>query len=78
MTGARTTFAAKAHPHLAPAVEQALRSSNFGKACAGKSVTLVFNFVIDEKLDPGAAVRISFSYPNQFSIMVPHPVAHID
>jgi hypothetical protein len=61
---------AKGHRLLAPYVEQAIRASTFRKACAGKSVKLIFNFSFDE--DRYKAV--SFGYPNQFWITVPHPV----
>lgn len=58
---------ASGHPLLAPAVEKAIRASVFLKACGGKSVTLVFNFVLSENLD---TQRVSFGYPNQFWISV--------
>jgi hypothetical protein len=65
-----------AHSLLTPAVEKALRASQFRKSCAGKSVTLVFNFVLGEELDPdGLPQRVSYSYPNQFSISVPPRIA---
>ena len=56
-------------PHmLVPYVERALRASTFRKTCGGKVVQLVFNFDFDE--DPYKAV--SFRYPNEFFITVPH------
>ena len=57
------------HPLLAEAVEKALRASTFRKTCGGKSVRLIFNFVIDEDSNPGPQ-RVSFGYPNQFWISV--------
>ena len=63
---------ASGHPLLAPAVEKAIRASVFLKACGGKSVTLVFNFVLGENFDPDKLPqRVSFGYPNQFWISVP-------
>jgi Gram-negative bacterial TonB protein C-terminal len=61
-----------AHRLLVPAVEKSVRASKFSKTCGGKSVRLVFNFVLAEELDPDKLPqRVSFSYPNQFSISVP-------
>ncbi len=37
---------AAGHRLLAPAVEKAIRASAFLKTCSGKSVRLVFNFVL--------------------------------
>jgi hypothetical protein len=60
------------HSVLAPAVEKALRASTFRKICSGKSVTLVFNFVLGDQFDPDRlSQRVSFGYPNQFWISVP-------
>jgi len=50
-----------------PAVEEAIRGSVFRRDCDGKSVILIFNFVLGEKLDP----RMSFGYPNRFWISAP-------
>jgi len=53
-----------------PVVEKSLRASTFSKSCAGKKVTLVFNFVMTE--NPRAQVTTSFfGYPNQFWIAAP-------
>lgn len=55
-----------------PAVELALRASAFRKTCGGESVTLVFNFVLGEDLDPNHLQQtVSFEYPNRFWISVP-------
>jgi hypothetical protein len=63
---------AAGHPLLAPAVEKAIRASVFLKACGGKSVTLVFSFVLGENFDPDKLPqRVSFGYPNRFWISVP-------
>jgi hypothetical protein len=63
---------AAGHTLLAPAVEKAIRASVFLKTCGGKSVRLVFNFVLGENLDPDKLPqRTSFGYPNQFWISVP-------
>jgi hypothetical protein len=60
------------HPILAEAAEKALRASAFLKSCGGKSVKLVFNFVLGENFDPDKLPqRVSFGYPNQFWISVP-------
>jgi outer membrane biosynthesis protein TonB len=58
------------------AVEESLRASVFAKSCAGKQVSLVFNFVIAE---PGASTQLKFSfgYPNQFWI-VAHFRTYVD
>lgn len=53
---------------LAPYVENAVGRSSFRMACGGKVVQLVFSFGFDE--DPYKAV--SFRYPNEFVITVPH------
>ncbi len=61
-----------AHPLLAPSVGAALRASAFKKSCAGKSITVVYKFAIDEAIQTGtSSQRISFRYPNQFWISVP-------
>jgi hypothetical protein len=60
------------HKLLSPAVEKALRASIFRKSCGGKSVTLLFNFVVGDGFDPEKLPqRISFGYPNEFWISVP-------
>lgn len=69
---AKTTSEEPAHALLIQAVQNAIVASAFRKSCAGKSVSLVFNFVFGEKPDTDRQrQRISFSYPNQFSISVP-------
>ena len=56
-------------PHLlVPYVERAVGASTFRKTCGGRMVQLVFNFDFDE--NPYKAV--SFRYPNEFFITVPH------
>jgi hypothetical protein len=68
----QTTFSSGAHPLLSPSVAYALRASSFHKSCGGKSVRLVFNFVLGENFDPDKLPqRVSFGYPNQFWISVP-------
>jgi hypothetical protein len=63
---------AAGHKLLAPAVEKAIRASTFLKTCGGKSVRLVFNFVLGKNLDPDKLPQhVSFGYPNQFWISVP-------
>ena len=57
---------------FAPAVDEALRASAFGGACGGKSVTLIFHFVLGEELDSNSLQQaVSFGYPNRFWISVP-------
>jgi hypothetical protein len=68
------SFSQSAHPLLTTAVENALHLSVFRKDCAGKSIKVIFNFVIDAKSDPSRSARISFGYPDQFWISVPTPV----
>jgi hypothetical protein len=55
-----------------PDVEKSLRESKFAKSCAGKKVTLVFNFVMGERLLP-KEIRFSFGPPNQFWIAAGTP-----
>ena len=57
------------HPLLSPAVDHALRASSFHKSCSGKSVTLVFNFVLSDYYPDGRVQDVSFGYPNQFWIL---------
>ena len=54
------------HSILSPAVDKAIRVSAFRKTCGGKSVALIFNFVLHS--DP--AKKVSFGYPNQHWISV--------
>ena len=57
------------------AVEKALRVSTFRNVCGGKSVTLVFSFVLGEDFDPDKLPQsISFGYPNRFWITIPAKV----
>jgi hypothetical protein len=57
------------HPLLREAVEGAVRASVFRKTCDGKSVRMIFHFVLDED-SPPVGQRVSFGYPNQFWISV--------
>lgn len=56
-----------------PVVEKSLRASTFAKSCAGKRVTLVFNFLLsgNPRLQETASF---FGYPNQFWIAAPIPL----
>ena len=59
---------------FAPAVQSALARSTFQRACAGKSISLVFHFVLDDHPKyPEYVDRISFVYPNQFKILTRRP-----
>jgi hypothetical protein len=46
-------------------VESAVRSSRFAAACAGRAVTIVFQFSLGEQV---GTERVSFAYPNRFTI----------
>jgi hypothetical protein len=60
------------HKLLVPAVEKAISTSAFLKTCDGKSIRLVFNFVLGENFDADRLPqRVSYGYPNQFWISVP-------
>jgi hypothetical protein len=64
-----------AHILSPSAVEKAIRASTFRKTCNGKSVTLIFNFVLGEELDRDRLPqRVSFGYPNRFWISAPPQV----
>jgi outer membrane biosynthesis protein TonB len=66
------TASASAKRFFPPAVDEALRRSSFHKDCGGKSVTLVFTFVLGEDLDPNHLRQtVSYGYPNRFWITVP-------
>jgi hypothetical protein len=68
----KTTMSPSAHLLLTAAIEKALQASAFRTSCAGKSVTLVFNFVFGNELDPDRLPqRVSFAYPNQFYVSTP-------
>jgi outer membrane biosynthesis protein TonB len=55
-----------------PEVAKAIQASSFRRACGGKSITVVFSFVLGQELDPhGLPQSVSFGYPNRFSISVP-------
>jgi len=71
--GARkTTMSPSAHLLLTAAIGKALQASAFRTSCAGKSVTLVFNFVFGNDLDQDRLPqRVSFAYPNQFYVSTP-------
>jgi hypothetical protein len=56
-----------------PVVEKSLRESKFAKSCAGKTVTLVFNFVLSENPQQGE-IRFLYGYPNQFWVTAPIPL----
>ncbi len=72
-----TALPAGAHRILSSAVENAVQASVFRKECRGKSVTLVFNFVVAGQPD-GKPQRVSFGYPNQFWITVPPARMNVD
>jgi hypothetical protein len=62
---------------LAPAVDEALRASVFSKSCEGRSVILVFDFVLSEEFDSHHLPQtISYGYPNRFWISVPAKVVN--
>jgi hypothetical protein len=50
-------------------VEKAIRSSTFNNRCLGKTIELVFSFVLGNDMPvEGSKQTISFSYPNRFTI----------
>ncbi len=52
--------------------EEALRTSVFSKTCRGQSITLIFDFVLGDRLLPNRATQsVSFGYPNHFWIVAP-------
>jgi hypothetical protein len=53
------------------AVDESLRSSKFSAACDGKTITLLFQFLLGEQI---GTQRFSFNYPNSFSILAPAKV----
>jgi hypothetical protein len=54
-----------------PAIEKALRSSVFARRCGGKTVKLVFQFVLGDGEPSDHGQEVSFAYPNRFWISVP-------
>jgi hypothetical protein len=64
---------------LLPTAEHAVRNAAFRKECADKTLTLTFQFVMDNRPrnDCPAAI-VSFGYPNRFTILVPAPVLNVD
>jgi outer membrane biosynthesis protein TonB len=65
----KTVMEGNAHPLLVPGVENTVRAARFSKTCGGKSIRLVFNFVLGQDRDNWQ--RVSFGYPNQFWISAP-------
>ena len=57
-----------------PAVEKAIRASSFAPGCGGKTVKLVFHFVLGESAPSDHGQDVSFGYPNRFWISVPPQV----
>jgi hypothetical protein len=62
-----TDSGTRPHPILRPSVEKSLGASKFAKVCAGKQVTLVFNFILGDAPAP----IVLFGYPNRFWITAP-------
>ncbi len=46
-------------------IEDALRTSRFAAVCAGRTVTVEFQFSLGEQV---GTERVSFTYPNRFTI----------
>lgn len=66
-----TESGTRPHPILRPSVEKSVGASSFARACAGKTVTLVFHFELGEKLTDSLQPITSFGYPNHFWITAP-------
>ena len=56
-------------------VEEALRTSRFSVACAGQTVTIEFQFSLGEQV---GTERVSFAYPNRFTIFAPAKVIQVN
>jgi hypothetical protein len=52
-------------------VEDAVRSSRFAAACAGRTVTIELQFSLGEQV---GTEHVSFAYPNRFTIFAPAKV----
>jgi hypothetical protein len=52
-------------------VEGAVRTSRFAAACAGRTITVEFQFSLGEHV---GTERVSFAYPNRFTISAPAKV----
>jgi hypothetical protein len=52
-------------------IEDAVRSSRFAAACAGRTITVEFQFSLGEQV---GTERVSFAYPNRFTIFAPAKV----
>ena len=52
-------------------VENGVRASRFASTCAGRTVTVEFQFSLGEQVGPE---RVSFRYPNRFTIFAPAKV----
>ena len=57
-----------------PALEKSIRASSFLKGCSGKTVKLVFQFVLGEGKPSNFGQDVSFGYANYFWISVPPQV----
>jgi hypothetical protein len=53
------------------AVEKSIRASLFAQSCGGKTVKLVFQFVLGDGTLSDHGQDVSFAYPNRFWISVP-------
>jgi hypothetical protein len=52
-------------------IEDAVRGSRFAAACAGRTVAIEFQFSLGEQL---STERVSFTYPNRFTVFAPAKV----
>jgi hypothetical protein len=57
-----------------PAVAKAIRASSFVHSCGGKTVKLVFYFVLGDGAPSDHGQDVSFGYPNRFWISAPPAV----
>lgn len=59
-----------------PAVEKALRSSQFATSCGGRTVRMIFDFPLPQRSEAGESIQtVRFKHPNQFEVaLTPAPV----
>jgi len=73
----RAISTGKGHPLFLPSVEGVIRAATFHSECAGKTVTLVFDFRLAGLGSEQPMQSVTFGAPNKFSITVkplPPPV----
>jgi hypothetical protein len=69
--------AAAARDLFRTTVDGVLKTASYAKGCEDKPITLIFNFVLGERLSPAhGSQTASFGYPNRFRIVTPPHVAN--